>query len=357
MKHFTITIVALLTLIATTMILSAIGILPDYLIPIILSWQALIVLAGLKVLLLTAYLPGAFLLVVGSYFFVPKIYATIGVDFPFQTAAWNAINIGLALLLVALLVLRWAKWVPNLKGVFCVPSPFFAPSKKVHCAFASVEHTIIEPIYTGIDTVVGFGQLTLDMSKTTLAEGESVLELNNAFGSICVLVPSDWSVNLVVRSAFGRAHDTRCHQPVGGDKQLTVRGSNVFGQVEIASKAVEYGTSDQGVEVLESISVKHNNRVVIISIEELLYIQADGDYVTLCTSEGNFLKERTMKYFQNVLPADKFVRIHRSCIVNLSHIGSVDNRGREVYYVVLKNGTTLRASASGYQELKQRLEL
>lgn len=356
MKKNGITFATLLLVVALTIALSAIGVLPHYLMAIIISWQALIVLAGVKTLLLRSYLSGTFIVLLGSYFLTPKIYSVIGVAMPFDTTAWNAINIALGLVLLAIASVRVSKWIPNTKGLFNVDSNKNG-ALQVSSAFGEIEHTIIEQPYGGIKTASAFGQLTLDMTKTTLKEGDSYLDVSNAFGSTIVLVPSGWSVTSSVQSLLGSVKDSRHNKPTTTHKRLIIRGSNAFGEVEIVSKTVEYTDTQIREDTLESISVKHNNRVLIISLDELLYIQADGDYVTLCTAEGNFLKEQTMKYFQTALPADRFARIHRSYIVNVAEISSVDNRGREVYYVTLKNGTALRASSSGYQELKQRLEL
>lgn len=356
MKKFGITFAVLLIAIAVTIVLSAIGLLPRYLIAIIVSWQALIILAGVKTLLFRRYLPGAFIILLGSYFLVPKIYSVIGMAMPFDTVTWNAVNIALGLVVLAILSVRVSKWIPNIDGLFNVYSSKNG-AVQVSSAFGEVEHTIIEQPYCGIKIASAFGQLTLDMTKTTLKEGDSYLDVSNAFGATIVLVPSDWGVTSSVQSFFGSIKDTRHDKPMATNRRLIIRGANAFGEVEIVSKTVENREMETAEEALESISVKHNNRVFIISLEELIYIQADGDYVTLCTSEGNFLKEQTMKYFQMALPADRFVRIHRSYIVNVAEISSVDNRGREVYYVTLKNGTALRTSSSGYQELKQRLGL
>ena len=108
---------------------------------------------------------------------------------------------------------------------------------------------------------------------------------------------------------------------------------------------------------LDRVSVKDGSRIHIIHLEELLYLQAGGDYVTLFTPGGQYVKEQTMKYFQQTLPPARFVRIHRSYIVSLAEIASVDCRGKESYYVILKNGTALRTSTTGYQELRQKLEI
>lgn len=63
---------------------------------------------------------------------------------------------------------------------------------------------------------------------------------------------------------------------------------------------------------LDRVSVKDGSRIHIIHLEELLYLQAGGDYVTIFTPGGQYVKEQTMKYFETHLPPALFVRIHRS---------------------------------------------
>lgn len=108
-------------------------------------------------------------------------------------------------------------------------------------------------------------------------------------------------------------------------------------------------------ENIDRITVKEGSRIHIIKIEDLLYIQACGDYTTLVTPTGEYIKEQTMKYFQAHLPEDSFVRIHRSNIVNLTQISRLELFGKESYQLILKNGTRLRVSLSGYRSLKEKL--
>ena len=111
------------------------------------------------------------------------------------------------------------------------------------------------------------------------------------------------------------------------------------------------------VEVIDRISVKDGARIHIIDLEEILYLQASGDYVTIFTTTGQYLKEQTMKYFEQSLPSPAFVRIHRSTIVHTAQIARIELFGKETYQVRLKNGVTLRASNSGYKLLKEKLAL
>ncbi len=112
---------------------------------------------------------------------------------------------------------------------------------------------------------------------------------------------------------------------------------------------------EQQEEIIDRITVKDGTRIHIIKVDELLYIQACGDYTTLVTPYGEYIKEQTMKYLETHLPADNFARIHRSTIVNITQISRVELFGKETYQVLLKNGVKLRVSLTGYRLLKERL--
>ena len=103
---------------------------------------------------------------------------------------------------------------------------------------------------------------------------------------------------------------------------------------------------------LDRVSVKDGSRIHIIHLEELLYLQAGGDYVTIFTPDGQYVKEQTMKYLRHI-----FHLLCLSCIVNTEQILRVELFGKENYQVRLKNGVCLRASNAGYKLLKERLSL
>ena len=64
-----------------------------------------------------------------------------------------------------------------------------------------------------------------------------------------------------------------------------------------------------------------------------------------------------MKYMESHLDPTQFVRVHRSYIVNVNQIARLELYQKETYNVLLKNGVSIRASSSGYKELKQLLNL
>lgn len=110
-------------------------------------------------------------------------------------------------------------------------------------------------------------------------------------------------------------------------------------------------------ELLSTISVKTGQKIQMISMSDVLYFQAEGDYVLIQTVDGRFLKEQTMKYFEENLSPESFVRIHRSCIVHVEFISRIELYEKQNYRITLKTGHQLKASQTGYRLLKQTLKL
>jgi hypothetical protein len=108
---------------------------------------------------------------------------------------------------------------------------------------------------------------------------------------------------------------------------------------------------------MEVITIKSGQQIHRIQASEIHYIQADGDYVHIYTSQGRFLKEQTMKYFEDNLDSRDFLRIHRSCIVRLDNISRIELYEKQQYRVRLKDGQTLKASQAGYRMLREALRL
>lgn len=105
------------------------------------------------------------------------------------------------------------------------------------------------------------------------------------------------------------------------------------------------------------IVVKNGNKIKIIPINEVLYLEAADDYVKVHTAEGYFLKSKTMSHFETTMDANLFCRCHRSYLVNTQHITRIDPYEKDNHVAVLKNGTKVPVSRSGYGKLREVLGL
>ena len=103
------------------------------------------------------------------------------------------------------------------------------------------------------------------------------------------------------------------------------------------------------------IVVKDNGKIKIIPVAQVQYLEAADDYVKIITAEGNFLKKKTMQYFEDSLPPQEFIRIHRSYIINAQMITRIDLHEKDSHLVLLTTGARLPVSKAGYGKLKEVL--
>jgi DNA-binding LytR/AlgR family response regulator len=100
-------------------------------------------------------------------------------------------------------------------------------------------------------------------------------------------------------------------------------------------------------EILERIAVKNGQKIDVIPVSEIIHIQAEGDYVMIYSVGGKYLKEQTMKSLESSLPPDRFVRVHRSGIVNVEFISQIELYDKQSQLLKLKNGNQVRMSPNG----------
>jgi DNA-binding LytR/AlgR family response regulator len=74
----------------------------------------------------------------------------------------------------------------------------------------------------------------------------------------------------------------------------------------------------------QTLLIKEGNEIVRVKTSEIYYIEATGNYLTLCTSKGMLLHRQTVKEFLEELPATIFIRTHKSYIVNTEHISRIE---------------------------------
>lgn len=120
---------------------------------------------------------------------------------------------------------------------------------------------------------------------------------------------------------------------------------------------IEIENSPVPAEKLSRISVKKNQEIHFLQTNQVVYIEANGDYVLIYTKDNKFLKDRTMKYWETHLPDDLFVRVHRSFIVNIEYIARIELYEKDSYRVLPKTGNNIKVSTSGYKLLKQKMLL
>lgn len=141
------------------------------------------------------------------------------------------------------------------------------------------------------------------------------------------------------------------------DKIADITIDEEKGGRELPGSIPESAIETESNEILERIAVKNGQKIDVVLVSEIIHLQAEGDYVMIHSTKGKFLKEQTMKSFESGLPQDKFVRVHRSSIVNIEFISQIELYDKQSQLLKLKNGGQVRISLSGYKALKKTLGL
>ncbi len=103
------------------------------------------------------------------------------------------------------------------------------------------------------------------------------------------------------------------------------------------------------------VLVRDGSRVHVLPVEKIEYVQAQDDYVCLRCEGKEYLKEQTLGELETSLDPAKFVRIHRSYLLNLDRLARVELDERENRVATLHDGRRLPISRAGYTRLSELL--
>ena len=103
---------------------------------------------------------------------------------------------------------------------------------------------------------------------------------------------------------------------------------------------------------LERLLVRDGSKVHVVPVEKVDYVEAQDDYVAIKTEGRTHLKQQRLSELESALDAKRFVRIHRSYILNVDRLARIELYAKDSRVAILKDGTKLQVSRSGYEKLK-----
>lgn len=154
---------------------------------------------------------------------------------------------------------------------------------------------------------------------------------------------------------FNRAKSTRPHafisKPIKKlDLQRAIELTLSRMQEEKQKKSGAESISEKPFVLGDSIFVKDHEKMVRIVISDILYVEAERNYCRIYAKSKEYLLVMTLKDLDRKLPAQHFIRIHRSYIINISKIDEIGN----TYAVVSRK--TIPMSKGYRDELLKRLQ-
>ncbi len=117
----------------------------------------------------------------------------------------------------------------------------------------------------------------------------------------------------------------------------------------------ELGSSNLRNQPLQRISYRSGSKTMFLSVEDILLVTAADQYVEIHTASGKYLVRQSMDYLESRLDQDLFFRTHRSAIIRLSQVQSMEQYEPKNALVHLKNGMSVRLSQGRKQLFQAKL--
>lgn len=199
----------------------------------------------------------------------------------------------------------------------------------------------------------------LDIQMPKL-DGFEVLELIGAGPAVIFVTAHD---NHAIRAFEVHAVDYLL-KPVGAERFEAALGrvkerlaANADRRAHTAPPAADLAAAARPpAQYVDRIPVREGTSVVIIPAAKLDYVEAQDDYVALVSQGKKHLKQQTISSLEAALDPSRFLRIHRSYIVNLERVARLEPYGKDSYVAVLADRVQLPVSRAGYTRLRAFLD-
>jgi len=138
-------------------------------------------------------------------------------------------------------------------------------------------------------------------------------------------------------------------KPVAPERLVRGRGASRLPLKEVAAAARPGGR------FLERILIRDEAKVEVLPVDTVDSIEARDDYIAVRAGGKSYLKQQTLAEIETVLDPSRFVRIHRSTILNVDRLARIELYAKDSRIAILKDGTKLPVSRSGYARLRELL--
>jgi DNA-binding LytR/AlgR family response regulator len=101
----------------------------------------------------------------------------------------------------------------------------------------------------------------------------------------------------------------------------------------------------------KTITIKTGNHIKLIQLDDIDWIEAETPYIGIWVKQNKYLYHSTLAKIMTELDSEKFIRIHRSTIVNILEVEHIESRSNGDYDLILWDKTVLRLSRSYRQNL------
>lgn len=106
---------------------------------------------------------------------------------------------------------------------------------------------------------------------------------------------------------------------------------------------------------LQRIAFRDGGTIEVVPVQRIDYVEAQDDYVHVFSRGQKLVKQQTLSDLEQLLDPTRFVRVHRSYLVNLESLARVEPYAKDSRVAILKDGSRIPVSRAGYERLRQLL--
>jgi two-component system LytT family response regulator len=106
---------------------------------------------------------------------------------------------------------------------------------------------------------------------------------------------------------------------------------------------------------LQRIAFREGGTIDVVPVQRIDYLEAQDDYVHVYSRGRKYVKQQPLGELEALLDPTRFLRVHRSYIVNLESLARVEPYAKDSRVAVLKDGTRVPVSRAGYERLREVL--
>lgn len=132
-------------------------------------------------------------------------------------------------------------------------------------------------------------------------------------------------------------------------------GGLVFFEI-LKLEAPQNKETSQLVSPLEFLTVSLQNKQYPIPVKDILFIQSDRPYISIHTQQKDYLHDSTLNGILVKLQNPRFLRVHKSTILNLDQVSFYSSRSNGDYDITLKNGQVVRLSRNYFSNFKDQMD-
>ncbi|MBV1776138.1 LytTR family DNA-binding domain-containing protein [Burkholderiaceae bacterium DAT-1] len=113
-------------------------------------------------------------------------------------------------------------------------------------------------------------------------------------------------------------------------------------------KLVQDASQQQG-----RLLIKDREQVHVVPIDRISYVLAQDDYISIHADGKSYLKTQSLSDLESKLDPQRFVRIHRSCLINLQFLKAIEKPAKDTQLACMQDGERLPISRTGQERLRE----